>query len=42
MRPFLQASVDIHADKAKTEVLELILGFQISQAIHVAASLGIS
>jgi hypothetical protein len=40
MRSF-RASAGIHIDKAKAEVLDLILGFQISQAIHVAASLGI-
>jgi hypothetical protein len=42
MRSFQQASAGIHIDKAKAEVLDLILGFQISQAIHVAASLGIA
>jgi hypothetical protein len=41
MRSFQQASADMHIDKAKAEVLELVLGFQISQAIHVAASLGL-
>jgi hypothetical protein len=42
MRSFQQASAGIHIDKAKAEVLDLILGFQISQGIHVAASLGIA
>jgi hypothetical protein len=42
MRSFQQASAGIHIDKAKAEVLDLILGFQISQALHVAASLNIA
>jgi hypothetical protein len=42
MGSFQHASAGIHIDKARTEVLDLILGFQISQAIHVAASLGIA
>jgi hypothetical protein len=40
MCSFRQASAGI--DNAKAEVLELILGFQISQAIHVAASLDLA
>ena len=42
MRSFQQASAGIHIDRANAEVLDLILGFQISQVIHVAASLGIA
>jgi hypothetical protein len=42
MRSFQQASAGIHNEKARAEVLDLILGFQVSQAIHVAASLGLA
>ena len=42
MRCFQQVSAGVHGDDAKAEVLDLILGFQISQAIHVAASLGLA
>src|SRR5687767_3346379 len=41
MRSCQQASAGIDSDKAKAEVLELVLGFQISQSIRVAASLGL-
>jgi hypothetical protein len=42
MRSFQQTSVGIHIDKTRAEVLELVLGLQISQSIHVAAVLGLA
>jgi SAM-dependent methyltransferase len=42
MSSFQPASADINIEQAKAEVLDLILGFQISQAIHVASSLGLA
>jgi hypothetical protein len=42
MSSLQQASPGIEVDKAKAEVLDLILGYQISQSIHVAAVLGLA
>jgi O-methyltransferase domain/Dimerisation domain len=42
MHPLQQASTGVRMDEAKAEVLELVLGFQISQAVHVAAALDLA
>jgi O-methyltransferase len=42
MSSLQQASSGIEVDDAKSEVLDLILGYQISQPIHVAAVLGLA